>query len=149
MAACLRLKDDPGYDAERGCKPVRCWCFWRAREHEATPPRKVRIADEEESVMTAEDAKELKALTDAIVQHLETIQSFGYDLNDLNEMAKASAQAVESLQELDQWGWSLDDIDDIGNKAAEVLTTLQELEEASGTKTAKTGTCRAMKGKRP
>jgi hypothetical protein len=106
--------------------------------------------------MTRNEAEEMKATTDAIVENLNVIQAFGYDLSDLNDLAKTSAEAVANLQELSDWNvddveeigfkaeqtlaalqgidqsdWTVDDVDEIGKKAAEALVTLQELEEAS------------------
>jgi hypothetical protein len=80
--------------------------------------------------MTKNEAEKVKALTDAIVENLNTIHAFGYDLTDLGDMAKASAEAIACLQELNQSEWTVDDIDEIGNKAGAALTTLQELDQS-------------------
>lgn len=105
---------------------------------------------------STEQARELKKLTDNIAKNLKTIQSFGYELSDLNQLAEASgrvaanleslsrrsvhgveeigtkaAAALVELERLDESDWTVDAIDELGRKAAETAATLQQLEQAS------------------
>ncbi len=105
---------------------------------------------------STEQARELKKLTDNIAENLRTIQSFGYELSDLNQLAGATGRVVANLESLPKWSvdeveeictkaaaalaalkqldesdWTVDAIDELGRKAAETAATLQQLEQAS------------------
>jgi hypothetical protein len=84
----------------------------------------------EDTMISTDEAQQLKAVTDAIVKNLKLIQSFGYNFQELVDIAKVSAQAAGSVRELVVSQWTLDEVEEIGIKATRALSALQTIEKA-------------------